>query len=110
MLPKKSRITRKEFPALLSSRNFFHSDHFILRSAESGDHKPHLGVSVSKKISKKANIRNTIRRRVYSAVYPELKNLKSFLMLIVAKPGSEKIKGDQLLKEIKILLQKGKCL
>jgi ribonuclease P protein component len=110
MIPKKFRIERKEFPALLSSRNFFHSDYFILRTSSSFDNKPHVGVSVSKKISKKAVVRNTIRRRVYAVVFLELSRLKSNLILVVAKPGADKIKGETLKKEINNLFIKGKCL
>jgi len=110
MLPKKSRILRKDFPALLSSRNFFHSDHFILRNAVSPDKFPHIAISVSKKISKKATIRNTVRRRVYSVIYPDLKKISPFQILFVAKSGAEKIKGQELKEEIKQLLLKAKCL
>jgi ribonuclease P protein component len=103
MLPRNSRISRKEFPNLLNSKSFFHSPHFSLRVAHST--KPQIAVSVSKKISKKAVTRNGIRRRTYSVIYKYLKRIKPGMLLFVAKAGSEKIKGVTLEKEIDTLLK-----
>jgi ribonuclease P protein component, eubacterial len=102
MLPKNSRISRKEFPGLLTSKRFFHSAHLSLRVAHST--KTQIAVSVSKKISKKASDRNTVRRRTYSALRLLLKNIKPSMLLFVAKKGAESIKGDKLETEIKNLL------
>lgn len=102
MLPKNSRISRKEFPNLLKSSSFYHSPHFSLRVAHST--KPQIAVSVSKKISKKATDRNTVRRKTYSVIYKYLKRLKPKMMLFVAKKGADNIKGVNLEKEIDNLL------
>jgi ribonuclease P protein component len=102
MLPKNSRISRKEFPNLLASSSFFHSPHFSLRIAHST--KTQIAVSVSKKISKKASTRNTIRRRTYSSLRDTLKNINPSMLLFVAKKGSEHIKGEALKSEIDRLL------
>jgi len=103
MLPKNSRISRKEFPILLESKSFFHSPHFSLRVAHST--KSQIAVSVSKKISKKASSRNTIRRRTYTVLRDLLKNIKPSMLLFVAKKGSESVKGEKLESEINDLLR-----
>ena len=94
MLPKSSRIPRALFKSLLESRQYFNSEHFSLRVASSDTVR--VAVSVSKKISKKAVIRNKIRRRVYSAFRNIISTLKPGLYLIVAKPKAQKVKGKEL--------------
>ncbi|MDP3874992.1 MAG: ribonuclease P protein component [bacterium] len=102
MLPKNRRIPRKLFISLLESGKHFNSKHFSLRVTSSD--KVRVAVSVSKKISKKAVVRNKVRRRAYSAVRSLIPNLTNNLFLLVAKPGAEKIKGKELENELKSLV------
>ena len=104
MLPKKSRIPRKLFTELLSGSRFVHSPHFTLRFKLIPNSPSKVGVSVSKKVSKSAVIRNTVRRRVYATTAPLLEGIKNHLFLFVAKPGSQNIKGKELSQEISKLL------
>ncbi|MEK7227514.1 MAG: ribonuclease P protein component [Patescibacteria group bacterium] len=55
-------------------------------------------ISVSKKVSKKAVIRNTVKRRV-RAVLRDLK-LKPATYVFIAKPGAENLKGKTLESEL----------
>jgi len=57
-------------------------------------------ISVSKKVSKKAVIRNRIRRRVRPIVREFIYSLKPATYFIVAKPGAEEIKGQELKDEL----------
>jgi ribonuclease P protein component len=104
MLPKKSRIPRKLFTELLSGSRFVHSPFLTLRFKALTNSSSKAGVSVSKKVSKSAVIRNTVRRRIYATVAPMLKETKNYLFLFVAKPGVQNIKGENLSKEILKLL------
>ncbi|KKU50271.1 MAG: ribonuclease P protein component [Candidatus Zambryskibacteria bacterium RIFCSPHIGHO2_12_FULL_48_10] len=61
-------------------------------------------ISVSKKISKKAVTRNTIKRRVRAVLRDLEKKQELTSFLIIARPGAENIKGDELKKELKALL------
>jgi ribonuclease P protein component len=109
MLPKQKRISRKLFTSLLDQSEkpkYANSLHFTLRAVSSPTNKAHVAVSVSKKVSKKAVVRNKIRRRAYVAASFFIKELKPALILLVAKPGSENIKGEDLKAEIKELLLK----
>lgn len=76
--------------------------HFYLRITPSDTVK--IVISVSKKVSKKAVIRNKIRRRVRSIVREFSSHFKPATYFIIAKPGSEKIKGEILKTELKELL------
>lgn len=105
MLPKAYRLTRELFTPLLSSRKFRNSPHFTLLSAPSEDNRVHIGVSVSKKVSKKAVERNTVRRRVYSALKDHTKSIEPSLYLFVAKKGAQSVRGEALAKELGTLLK-----
>ncbi len=105
MLPKTSRISRENFSELLKSSKFYHSPHFILRVGNAALGRARFGVSVSKKISKKAVTRNLIRRRVYSILNKKIINLFPTTALFVAKIGAEKIRGVELEKEIEKILR-----
>ena len=82
-----------------------HSTHFLLRTTPA--EKAELRVAVSKKISKKAVIRNTIRRRVKAVVLPLLLTLPKETYLFSAKSGAESVKGQALKDELALLLKKG---
>jgi len=102
MLAKKNRLSRKDFTLVLGSKISANTAHFLLKKGLDAD-LPKIAVSVSKKVSKKAVDRNLIRRRVYSVLKPLINDL-SGAYLFIAKKGAEKIKGEELVREIKTLL------
>lgn len=106
MLKKSQRLKRDNFKNLQDARRFFHSEHFLLRAAES-PLGPRVGISVSKKVAKAAHIRNRIRRRAYAAITPLIPNLSQKLYLIAAKPGAASAHGETLRAELAELLKKG---
>lgn len=77
-------------------------NHFYLRVKPATAVK--LIISISKKVSKKAVVRNTIRRRVRSITRDLISNIKPAEYYIVAKPSAEKIKGKELENELKSLI------
>lgn len=81
MPPKENRFTKAEFDACFANSDKTSTKFGLLCICENFQNK--FGVSVSKKISKKAKDRNQIRRRVYSAV--DYKNLKKGTIFIVNK-------------------------
>ncbi len=102
MLPKNRRISRKLFKEIISQKKRFSSQNFSLQVASND--KARFAVSVSKKISKKAVVRNKIRRRVYSVIGEFMSETKPGFYLIIAKPGAQEIKGEKLRNELKKLL------
>lgn len=105
MLPKGKRLTRSDFKLLNLEKTFYHSPHFTLRLSRSAKGVK-VGVSVSKKISKKAVVRNKIRRRAYSALREIFKEIKPGMYLLIARSGVEKTKGDSLREELVSLFKK----
>lgn len=66
MLPKKERLTRKEFNRFFSLGKRFHSPTFQIVYTPSQE--LHASVVVPKKIIRRAVERNKIRRRIYDIV------------------------------------------
>ncbi len=98
-------MARTLFPLILESRNYSNSPHFSLRYTASPEGLVKIGVTVSKKVSKSAVVRNTVRRRAYSALAPFLSILPTKLYLVIAKPGAEAVRGEILRAELKKLFE-----
>ena len=75
--------------------------HFYLRKKPALELK--VVISVSKKVAKKAVTRNTIRRRIRPIVSELITNLRPATYFIVAQPGAENIKGEELKRELQKL-------
>jgi len=70
-----------------------------------------IGVVVSLKVSKRAVIRNRIRRRIQAAILQLLPNLSpAWKLVIVARPGLEKCNYLEILQQLKQLLTDAKVL
>ncbi len=107
MLSKQNRLERKDFANLLTSKRFLNSQNFSLRFGP-GSERPRVAVSVSKKVSKLAVDRNTLRRRVYSVVRDSIVAIEPNQYLFVARPSAKLLKGEGLKTEILSLLNQFK--
>lgn len=79
--------------------------YFYLRVGPSAD-KAKIIISVSKKVSKKAVVRNRIRRRVRPVVSKLIGDLKPAIYFVVAKPGSQNLRGRELEQELAAIFKK----
>src|SRR3989338_9997717 len=78
MLPKKRRISRKEFPYILKNGKRYNSPSLLLYVAPAdrdGSKESKFSFSVSKKVCSKAVDRNKLRRWGYSVVSDNLKQI-----------------------------------
>ncbi|MEA5581915.1 ribonuclease P protein component [Nodularia harveyana UHCC-0300] len=124
-LPKANRLkSRKDFQAVFREGIRRHSSHFILRALRpSGLKKPSLdtatddqplcsskfGVSISTKVSKRAVIRNRIKRQITQGLHQLLPKLNpGWRVVIVVKPTAAESKcvSQQFLQELEELLVK----
>jgi len=107
MFPKNRRIPRDMFP-LLSSGKTFRNDLFLLKTLKI-QNQSRFCFSVSKKISKKAVIRNKIRRMGYRALKTNLSQIKTSAISCFYFKMIPKDKNDleekllQILKDSKLL-------
>ncbi len=89
MLPSINRIKKKkDFEAIFKKSKSFKNDIFILKVAKNTLGLNRFGFIVSLKISKKATIRNKIRRRLAEAFMAKGKNIKPGTdLVLIALPG-----------------------
>lgn len=102
MLPKKSRIPRKMFSLLLKQAKFFGNDLFLLRFNRNQHLGSRFGVSVSKKVAKKAVTRNKLRRSGYALIAKNIPNIKKDIIALLSfkKIPTDKISIEVAFKEV----------
>lgn len=84
MLKKTNRITKdKEFDRAFKTGQSFYTKVFGLKAADNNLATDRLGILVSTKVSKKAVVRNKIKRQIKEIVQKELPNLKSGKDLVI---------------------------
>lgn len=70
-----------------------------------------FGISISKKVSKKAVVRNRIKRQIKGAIRANLKSIEpGWKIVIVVKPKAIKCKYEHFLRELEELLKKAKII
>ncbi|MEL6438667.1 MAG: ribonuclease P protein component [Cyanobacteria bacterium J06621_8] len=118
-LPKVHRLkNRQDFRAVYEKGIRRYSPHLTLIALHSGDQqgvkvtaKTQLGISVSKKVSKKAVVRNRIKRQLKQAITLNLKLISpGWKVIIVVKPKAIECKYEHFLRELEELLKKAKII
>ncbi|MEK7538715.1 MAG: ribonuclease P protein component [Patescibacteria group bacterium] len=109
MLSKKNRISRKDFPAsnVRGFRVFSPLFSLVVYTKSEG---VHIAVVTSKKISKSAVVRNTLRRRLYALLEPQIKNLRSATVVVYPKQEALSSSPTVLRTELIKALQQSKLL
>ena len=118
MLSKKHRILKGEFEKLFKAGKRTDSKSFFLKVTNLSpplknrdDFSSRFAFVTSAKVSKKAVVRNKLRRRARAIVYkllPEAK--KDVATMFFFKPGAEKLNFKEIEEEIKEALQKAGVL
>jgi ribonuclease P protein component len=130
-LPKANRLkSRKDFQAVFREGIRRHSSHFTLRALRPSSSKKNygdtaantnsptdpkqlassqFGISISTKVSKRAVVRNRIKRQITAALHQLLPKLSpGWRLVIVVKPTAAESKcvSQQFLQELEQLLVK----
>lgn len=109
MLPKKRRISRVNFPYIITSGKRTNSPSFLLYTAliegKTTEKETKISFSVSKKVCSKASNRNKYRRWGYSVVSSNLKNIKNgYFLFFCFKKTKTPFSFKQIQKEVLELL------
>jgi len=113
-LPQENRIKKKkDFEAVFKNSKSFRSNLFVLKIAHNNLEVNRFGFVVSTKVSKKAIIRNKIKRRLAETVKLEMSRIKKGTDLVfVALPGIcnkdySEVKGevDSALAKTRVTIQ-----
>lgn len=105
MLRKANRLNRAQFNDVFTSGKRYHSP--FVQIIVDKNTPFHGAVVVGKKVYKKAVDRNTLRRRLYGALYRYYKTTKvSGTYIIIAKPATKKATRKEILDDIEKVLAK----
>ncbi len=113
-LPKANRLkSRKDFQAVFQQGTRRHSSHFTLRalkpskSQDTSVASTKVGISVSTKVSKRAVVRNRLKRQISAAFYQLLPKLSpGWRLVVIVKPKAAESQcgSQQFLQELEQLL------
>ncbi|MCD6500690.1 ribonuclease P protein component [bacterium] len=112
MLTKKYSLKKKKDFARVFKKGKGQAEKFlILKLVKNNLEFPRIGLVVSKKISKKATLRNKIKRRLREGVRANLARIKpGYDLIFSARKGIEEKSFWEVRKEVEKLLQKAKLL
>lgn len=105
--PPKNRLKNsKEFFAVQEKAVKLHCKHFLILIAKSSENNTRLGITVTKKIDKRAVKRNKIKRRV-RAIFRLNQHLfrENFDIIIIARKNAAEIEYKDTAREILGTLQ-----
>lgn len=104
-------MKEKDVERVLKGGQAFKEDFLILKTAKNNLNKIRFGFVISRKVSKKATIRNKIKRRLNSLVEAKTKKIKKGLdLLFIAVPGLEKEDFWEIEQTINKIFSKAKLL
>ena len=108
MLKKKQRVSKELFKEVFKKSKTLSSNHLSFRFyRETAVFRSKFSFIVSKNISKKATIRNLLKRRGYSIIKQNLKKIKnSYIGFFSFKKGAEILPFGQIKAEVEALLRK----
>ncbi|MBD1911133.1 MULTISPECIES: ribonuclease P protein component [unclassified Leptolyngbya] len=121
VLPKTHRLRRREdFNAVYQGGRRFRSSHFTLlvlvdspgRDVESSKPLPsRFGISISQKVSKRAVVRNRIKRQIRAILREFLPHLQVGRRLVISvRPNAVGCEYQEFLRELRKLLTQAEVL
>jgi ribonuclease P protein component len=105
MLAKGQRLSREQFSHHFKNGKRFHSTYATLIVSVNSSF--HGAVVVSKKVSKRAVVRNTLRRRTYAQLYQLGVKCSKNVHIVVLKPAISDISRVAQHQAIRELIEQG---
>lgn len=108
MLSKKNRLKKKkDFEKIFKSGQSAREDFLLLKYLNNNLIENRFGFIVSQKVSKKATMRNKLKRRLREAVRDNLKRMKGGRDgILIALPGLEKKESAELKETVSKIFKK----
>ncbi len=102
MLKRSTRLSKHLFNDVMQSGRALHAENIWLKYRKTGNSTGRFSVSTPKKVSKKAVVRNRVRRRIYSII----KVQNGIEGIFFAKNDLEAVSFNKLSEEVASLLAK----
>lgn len=95
-----------EFKRVFELRQSAHNAHFGIYAVKNTSGQPRVGLVVSKKVSKKAVVRNRIKRQVRENFRLQIESFGAFDFVVVAKAPLSAIAFDTIIPQLQPLWAK----
>lgn len=110
MLKKENRLTKKkDFDNVFKKGRGIRANSLFLKTIENNKEHTRIGIIVSKKVSKKAPVRNKVKRRIRE-ILRNMNFKQGFDIIIITHPKIKEKNFGEIKKEINYLFKKSKCL
>lgn len=117
-LPSRHRLKqRKEFQSVYKQGIRRSSRHFVIKALLMGENlefnsmDTKIGISISRKVSKKAVVRNRIKRQIRSVFRCLLPKISfPWLIVVIVKPEAQECNYEHFLRELEQLLIKAEII
>ncbi len=107
MLAVKNRLRRqKEFQQVASRGKKYFSDFFMIKVLPKSEGEVKIGIVISNKVSKKAVVRNRLKRWISADLYQYLDKLPLADYLILVKPSAAERKHKDITNSLFNILEK----
>jgi len=112
MLPNKYRLkNKKDFEKVFKKGKSFKEDFLILKIVPNNSNQIRFGFIISQKISKKATLRNKLKRRISEILRLKIEKMKKGIdAILIALPGIEKKDFWEIEEIVKNLFKKAEVL
>lgn len=102
---------KKDFEKILKEGKGFKEDFLVLKFVKNNLKNSRFGIIVSQKISKKATIRNKIKRRIRALIYSKLPKIRENIDgVLITLPGLENQDFWEIEKTIDKIFEKARIL
>ncbi|MDX1535233.1 MAG: ribonuclease P protein component [Candidatus Spechtbacterales bacterium] len=111
MIPKKNTLNTKEFTQVIKNGKNYKGKFFFIKVLKNKDKKTRIGVGVSKKLTKKAVLRNYYKRLLRHVIVEVLPTLDSDVDIVFI--GQENIKSanfQELIKDANDIFKKANII
>jgi len=112
MLPRENRLKKEEdFKKVFKKGRGFTNNLFVLKIVKNNLDISRFAFVISKKISKKATVRNRIKRRLDNVIRADLPKIKKgWDGIIIVLPGAEIKDFKEIEEDINQLLEKARLI
>lgn len=112
MLPNKNRLKKaKDFENVFKKGNGFKENFLICKVSSNGSDVSRFGFIISQKVSKKANVRNKLKRRLRELVKLKLTNIKKGVDgVLICQSGLEKLDFNRIEEVVDRLFKKARIM